>query len=378
MKYLIIHNQYSAVGGEERVVEAQIKLLTNANHTVETYIRKHEEMKSWRFGRLQSLFTALYSPRSRREIKDIITLFKPDVAIVHNLYPIISPAILPVLKKHGVRTIMTVHNYRLACPTGLFLRNGLVCEKCGGRNRELNCVLHKCENSITGSIAFALRNYWARKKKYYTKNIAKFLTLSKFQALKLNKIGIPQSKTTVVPNFIFTRKNNIYYPSPDNSYVGFAGRLSFEKGAHVLCEIATKLYNIKFKIAGDIPPNLNLKLPPNVELIGMLSENEMGQFYQNSSLMISTSICYEGFSMVALEASANGRVFVAPNTGAFPDIVSEKCLYEMGNTNEAAGIIENLMNNTPLRHQIEVNAKNHTTTHYNEHTYLELINKASH
>ncbi len=40
MKYLIIHNQYSAVGGEERVVEAQIKLLTNANHTVETYIRK--------------------------------------------------------------------------------------------------------------------------------------------------------------------------------------------------------------------------------------------------------------------------------------------------------------------------------------------------
>lgn len=377
MKYLIIHNQYSAVGGEERVVEAQKVLLTNANHTVRTYIRKHEEMKTWRLGRLQSLFTALYSPRSRREIKAIISEFKPDVAIVHNLYPIISPAILPVLKKYGVKIIMTVHNYRLACPTGLFLRNGQICEKCVGKKKELNCIVHKCEHSWAGSFAFALRNYWARKKKYYTANVHKFLTLSKFQSRKLNQIGIPINQITVIPNFIFKPKSNDYTPSTGKSYVGFAGRLSAEKGADVLCEIATKLPETNFKIAGDIPPNLNVKLPPNVELLGMLSEKELYEFYVKSSLIISTSICYEGFSMVALEASANGRVFVAPNIGAFPDIVDEKCLYEMGNAEKATTLITQLLENKTLRHQLERNAQHHTTTLYNEHTYLELINIAS-
>ena len=98
MKYLIIHNQYSNLGGEERVVETQKTLLTNANHTVKTYIRKHEEMKSWKLGRIRSFFTALYNRQARREISTIVDEFKPDVAIIHNLYPIISPAILPILK----------------------------------------------------------------------------------------------------------------------------------------------------------------------------------------------------------------------------------------------------------------------------------------
>ena len=377
MKYLIIHNEYSTPGGEERVVEAQIKLLSGAGHTVHTYIRRHQEVKTWRLGRVQSLFTALFSPRSRREVSDLVREFKPDVAIIHNLYPVISPSILPILRKNGTRILMTVHNYRLACPTGLFLAKGKICEKCTSGLRELHCITNKCEGSAAGSIAYALRNFWARKMKYFVNNVDSFLVLSQFQAAKLMQVKVPKEKIEIVPNFIFTPKELNVIPSREDGFVGFVGRMSREKGADVFCKIAEKLPLVKFKIAGDIPENITLKLPENVELVGFLDQKQLQGFYENSALIVSTSICYEGFSMVALESSANGRAFVAPNIGAFPDLVNRNCLYAMGDIDDAAQIIARLLGDNVLRQQIESEQRDFTLRNFNETKYLEQLEKHS-
>ena len=120
MKFLIIHNRYSRPGGEEGVVALQRQLLESRGHTVLLYERSYDEIRTWRFGRLTSLFSALYNRRSVLDIREIVRREQPDAAIVHNLFPVISPAILPELRKARVRVLMTLHNYRLVCPTGLF------------------------------------------------------------------------------------------------------------------------------------------------------------------------------------------------------------------------------------------------------------------
>ncbi|MEG1649343.1 MAG: hypothetical protein RR277_05580, partial [Rikenellaceae bacterium] len=173
MNILIIHNRYSTSGGEESVVEMQEKLFRANSHNVYTYFRSHGEMKNRCVEKVVSFFTSLVNFSAINEIKKIVEERKIDVAFIHNLYPFISPAILPMLHKRGVKTILFTHNYRLVCPTGLFFRNGIVCEKCGKCVREINAVIYKCEGSVLGSIAHAARNFSARIFRLYKNNIDK-------------------------------------------------------------------------------------------------------------------------------------------------------------------------------------------------------------
>ena len=72
MKFLIIHNRYSRPGGEEGVVALQRQLLEGRGHTVLIYERSYDEIHTWRFGRLTSLFSALYNRRSVLDIREIV------------------------------------------------------------------------------------------------------------------------------------------------------------------------------------------------------------------------------------------------------------------------------------------------------------------
>ena len=185
MKILIIHNKYGKFSGEEAVVEAQIKLLRANKHEVITYFRSSEELEAMPNAKLKAFFSAIYNPKSIRELKELLVKENPDVVHIHNMYPLISPAILPVIKKMGIPIVMTVHNYRLLCPNGLFFNKGQICEKCTGALKELNCITNNCESSLFKSSGYAARNFWARKKDYYLNNVDLFLCLTEFQKNKL-------------------------------------------------------------------------------------------------------------------------------------------------------------------------------------------------
>lgn len=130
MKFLIIHNPYSKIGGEDSVVRTQAEALRGAGYEVVLYERAYAEIYGWRWGRFASFFSALYNRRSVHEVRALVATEKPDVALVHNLFPVVSPAVLSVLHRAGVKVVMTLHNYRLACPTGVMFRNGQICEEC--------------------------------------------------------------------------------------------------------------------------------------------------------------------------------------------------------------------------------------------------------
>lgn len=93
---------------------------------------------------------------------EILLKEKPDIINVHNLYPFISPAALFECKKANIPVVTTVHNFRLICPTGLFMRNGKPCEQCLDRKNEWSCIKYNCEHSIFKSIGYTLRNVYAR------------------------------------------------------------------------------------------------------------------------------------------------------------------------------------------------------------------------
>lgn len=251
MKFLIIHNQYSQKGGEESVVDFQIELLKEKGHQVFLYTRAYEELNNRLFGKFISIFTSIYNPRSIRDVKRIIKDYKPDVAIIHNVYSIISPAIIPLLKKKNVKVWQIIHNYRLFCPIGIFFNKGKICEQCLSKGREWNCGRNNCMNNKIQSYAFAFKFFVVRKINYY-KSVDKFYVLSSFQKNKFIQNGISKEKILYLPN-TFKPITNSYIESNEarKTYIGFVGRLTEEKGFFDFVDLASKMSQYKFIVAGN-------------------------------------------------------------------------------------------------------------------------------
>ena len=141
MKVLLVHSAYQQFGGEDSVVRAETELLRSTATKCAGYTRHNDEIKQ--FGLIDK---APSSPRrftrgKRVEISNaVVRRVQPDVAFIHNVYPLISPSAYHTLHALGVPTVQVLHNFRLHCPNGLFYTQGKICEACKGGNY-LNAVV---------------------------------------------------------------------------------------------------------------------------------------------------------------------------------------------------------------------------------------------
>ena len=381
MKVLMIHNKYGKHSGEEAVVDAQIKLLEENGHKVVSYFRSSEELESMPLGKAKAFFLGLKNTKAIADIKQIIYEEKPNLVHVHNLYPIISPAVLPVIKSFGIPVVMTIHNYRLLCPNGLFFTKGAVCEKCTGTGKELNSIVNNCEGSLLKSTGYALRNFWARITKKYEKYVDSYLCLNEFQKQKLIDNGFDTDKCKVIPNFYNKKLENKEYLFEDKSYVAFAGRISPEKGLPILLEAAKKLPNIPFHLAGLMRPNYRkeLDIPSNVILRGMLNTDEMKTFYENAKILVHTSICYEGFPMVFPEAMAYKLPIIAPDLAGYPEIVEDNfngLLFRPQDSNDLAEKITSIFHDKELLRDLGENGFKKVSKKYSRQFYSQMLVEA--
>ena len=380
MKILIIHNKYGKFSGEEAYVESQINVMKTNGHQVSTYFRSSEEIYKMTLGKVKVFTTALYNRKSIKQVTDLIRVEAPDIVHIHNLYPLISPAILPQIKKMGIPIVMTIHNYRLLCPNGLFYTKGAICEKCTGRAMELNCITNNCEGSIFKSTGYALRNFWARKKKYYLDHVDSFLCLTQFQKNKMIINGYPVDKCEVLPSFLSKEIKDIEYNIQNRKYVAFVGRIRLEKGIPLLMEAARKLPEIAFQIAGNARPGYldQLNIPKNVIFKGMLNAEKLANFYRNARFLVMTSSCYEGFPMVLLEAMAHKLPVIAPNLAGNPEIIEENVnglLFQPGSEHSLIAAIKKLWNDQELSKKLSKKSIEKIQNKYGSKLYVNKLEK---
>ena len=366
MKILIVHNNYGKYSGEEAVVDKMATMLQSHKHTVCFYRLTTEGARDKISDKIKGFTAGIYSHTGVKGIKKILRKEKPDIINVHNLYPFISPAALFECKKAGIPVVMTVHNFRLICPTGLFMRNGKPCEQCLDRKNEWSCIKYNCEHSIFKSIGYTLRNVYARWTKAYLKNVDMFACITEFQKKKLIEAGYDKNKITVIPNSIDAPCS---YTPTTGGYIAYIGRLSYEKGYDLLVEVARKHPEIKFCFAGAQREKNNTEIPKNVEFKGYLQKKELSKFIQESRFIVIPSRCYEGFPMAILEAACHGKPAIAPNHGGFTEIIGQGenaigKLFEPGNTDDLDKQIAELWNNQTLIEELGEKAFKKLKEHY--------------
>ncbi len=108
----------------------------------------------------------------------------------------------------------------------------------------------------------------------------------------------------------------------NRKHVAFVGRLSYEKGPDVFCEIARNLPNFDFDIFGNGPlhEQLTQTAPPNVTFHG---QQVMEKHWDKIDLLCMPSR-FEGLPMAALEAMAQSIPVIASDVGGLPQLINHR------------------------------------------------------
>lgn len=375
MKICIVHNAYGIFTGEEAAVYGIIDLLKQQGHDVITFIRSSTEIPNMRFGKIKTFCRGIYSFSSKKAVRRLLAEYKPDIVHVHNVFPLISPSVLSECRKAGVPVVMTVHNYRLICPNGLFMTSGQVCKNCCG-GREYWCVFRNCEKNLFKSLGYALRNYVARKRRMFMDNVTLYACLTKFQRELLIREGFSAERIVTIPNMVDS--NGVEVSEEQGEHIGYVGRISPEKGLQTLMESAGNCGDIQFKAVGSYTrmSDLPRQAPDNFEFLGYLNKNQLDQFYNSSRMIVLPSICYEGFPSIVIEAMVRQKPVICSRIGGLPEIVEDGVtglLFEPGNSKELGEKIRSLWDQPGLCRKMSQAGREKALREYSPEKYYKRL-----
>ncbi len=362
MKILLIHNYYRFRGGEDRYVDILAQTLYQKKHKVIRFTYDSRDIEQYNlFQKIVIPFRLISSSKLNRELETLLENEKPDLAVVHNLSPLLTYSLLPVLKQNGVPILKRLENYKFLCLNGLFLRNDFtVCEECKNGNFRPG-VFHRCyQRSFSNSLGIAISETLHQRRKTVIQNVDLFLATSEFVKSKFVQAGFPDDKIVVFPNFIdFEPIPEALEPeNRDGGYAVYVGRLSKEKGLMTLLKAFKDLPDVSLKILGEGPMEKELKTftrkhrIDNIEFAGFIDGDAKKTILSKALFTVFSSECYESFGYTIAESHACGVPVIASGIGCAKELVRENetgLLFEPGNPTDLKEKIRAMMSLQPQR-----------------------------
>ncbi len=168
------------------------------------------------------------------------------------------------------------------------------------------------------------------------------------------------------------------YAFKDKIVLGYAGRVSREKGLIVLLNIYKKLLkkydNIHLLIVGEGPEKVIFEGIKNVTTTGFVSPEEVAEYYRSMDIFVLPSFT-EANSLSTLEALKSGVCCVTRNVGAIKDYLKNDYNGYVFDTNEELEeILEKLIEDEKLLKKLKNNASKSVQEYTWENTSNHLIN----
>lgn len=331
MHVLVVHNRYSSAqpSGENRVVDEEVGLLRAAGHRVDLFERRSDDIAARSLlGKAAVPLLVPWNPAVRTELTALLRRERPDVVHVHNVFPLLSPAVLAACADADVPVVATLHNYTQVCPPGTLHRDGRSCTECVGTRVPLPAVRHGCYRDsrlatvpLAVSLSVNRRRWWS--------GVERFFCISAAQRDILVRSGMPASRLAVKHNFV---------PDPgarrtgDGEHLLFLGRLAEAKGVRLLMAAWDEItasggVGVPLVLAGAGPLEREVTAwaagRDDVRYVGLYDPEQCRQALARSVAVVAPSIALETFGLVVAEAMAAGVPAVAAGHGAFVELVED-------------------------------------------------------
>lgn len=363
MRILIVHNRYKIRAGEDSVFFKEVKLLREHGHQVLTWIVDNRELDASNpLQKLKLAINTTWSWSAHHTMKEKIREYSPEIVHVHNFMPLLSPSIFYACQSMGIPVIQTLHNYRLGCPLSYYSREGKICELCRERSL-LESIRLKCYHNSrleTASIAIMLQVHrWLQT---WKRVVDGFIVLSEFQYYKMKELGIPEEKMYLKPNFV-ERKEVTTQNHEFGSYYLYVGRLTEEKGIHLLLE-SFQLSESKYPLIvvgdGELKEVVISAAQDNpmIRYEGTQTPQQVKQWMGSAIALLFPSLWYECLPMTILEAYCCSLPVISTDVGVMLNMVQP----------HKTGLIISPPLSTAMAEAIswiEANAQNWVTLKYN-------------
>lgn len=358
MRVLLL-NDYLQHGGVEVVVQRTARILEQAGHEVR--VLAGDQIIS-----TQSPLGYIASRRCKKAVARAIDEFNPDVIHVHNLYHLLSPAVLRVLKSArqgtGCRIVMSAHDHHLVCPNpgGCLWKGGnRVHAKMPVLDGVIRMLRYRWDHrSVFHSALRVLQRYWN-----YTRgklHLAPDVILSPSQVLAglIQQLGHPDVRVVLNPlaEIPMDKRNE---SRPDQLVAVVVGRLDPEKGVPQLIESWPSDLAMTLRIAGTgsdlercerlITQRQPGMIDSDIQLLGQLTHQQVMSLIAHSDVLIVPSIGSEIAPLVIDEAFVAGTHVLVADQPSLCTAVADAASGSIYNPNDPSDLRKQLMRLDSLR-----------------------------
>lgn len=327
MKVVVAHNRYRQAqpSGENTVVDAEIEQLRAAGVEVLPFLRSSDEIAALpATAKVLLPVSPIWAPRAQQELSRLIIEHRPDVLHLHNPYPLLSPWVVRTAHGHGVPVVQTVHNYRQVCSSGLYFRDGMICQDCRGRAFGLPAIVHRCyrgsraQSAVMATALAVHRPTW--------RSVDRYIALTSAVDEHLREYGIPPDRIVVKPNGI----PDPGPPPPLGTGFLYFGRLSPEKGLALLLDAWRRhpdgtLGPLRIAGDGDLRPLAEAAAAErgDVDYLGPLDRAGVAAALRAAAVVVAVPTWHDVLPTVVIEALAAGRPVLGTALGGLPYLVGD-------------------------------------------------------
>lgn len=372
MRILLINAFHYLRGGVERTYLDESRWLAAAGHEVAHFATRDPRnlpSPTARFfappadygegapllSQIAQLPRVVWSAPAARAMESLLAEFRPEIAHLHAPSRYLTPSILRPLERAGVPTVMTLHDLKPWCTNRILFAHGVPCERCRGgahwHAAATGCVQDSAAKSAVGTIEAYAHDWMSA-----YRSVRLWIAPSRFVVEKAVEWSVPRSTLRLLAHGVEANGNaapaatsadawpaSVPHAAP---FALYAGRLSVEKGALLLSEIARRLGDLPLVVAGDGPPRAQIEAAgrgiPSLHVLGYVSDATLAVLRARAAAVLVPSLFYEHFCYAAAEAMGDGRVVVASRIGAIPELVEHEVtglLVPPGDADDAAAAL---------------------------------------
>ena len=376
MKILLV-NKFLYLRGGDCIHTLNLgQMLRKMGHTVRFYAMDHSKnienenrffyAKEINFsstklsGKFEATRRILWGTGIENGVQKLLKDFHPDIVHLNNIHSYLSPLIVKLAQKQGIKVIWTLHDYKLICPTYNCLCKGKICEACF--SNKTNIILRKCmkNNLLASVLAWGEAVNWNKNKLSAWTDI--FICPSHFMAKKMQQGGYPADKLQVISNFIGEEQaeyiKTTTCPAQEKAYA-YIGRVSREKGIDSLLKAASQL-PYRLYIAGTGPLEAELKkkyTANNIVFLGYLTMEDTINLLRKVCFTVIPSIWYENNPLSVIESLCCGTPVLGRDIGGIPELLeSDNCNLLFTQDEELPALITKMFDTVVSNNRNELSA----------------------